>query len=204
MGKVTYIKKSRKENTCSKCHKIIPVGSAYWKGELYMMRPIVRCTKCGLRHYEVTTSDYVMTIGRLVEDWQEDFPVGDTTAEEIISVLEETRDTCQENFDNIPEQLQDADAGSLLQERIDELEGAIYDLESMDDWNSFLERAYESLDEEDTEIIDKEQEKHEGEDYSEWFDDFLKAGSETANHWKEALDEELTSEIDEILGQLSY
>ncbi|MCD8221091.1 MAG: hypothetical protein LUD07_02655 [Clostridiales bacterium] len=54
MGKVQYIKKSRKEYTCGKCRQSIPVGSPYYRGILNFHQPIIRCVSCGLKSYEVT------------------------------------------------------------------------------------------------------------------------------------------------------
>lgn len=48
MGKVTIIKKSRKECKCGKCGNIIPVGSRYYRGELNFARDIIRCDSCKL------------------------------------------------------------------------------------------------------------------------------------------------------------
>lgn len=50
----------------------------------------------------------------------------------IVERLEEMRDECQESFDNIPESLQEAPSGELLQERIDGLESWGSDLENID------------------------------------------------------------------------
>lgn len=208
MGKVTFVKSCRKEQKCRKCGVVIPVGSSYYKGALFREQPIVRCTKCGLKHYEVTTSEYVKTIGRLVEDWEEDFGVTSTTVEEVLAVLEEMRDTCQENLDNIPEQLQEAEAGALLQERIDELESAIYELESKE-WSEFLSDAYDELDEEVQAIIDAEQEKRNGADFEDWYEEFCENAAdesqkEAAGCWQEKVEENVVYFLDATLENLSY
>lgn len=203
MGKITYIKKSRNEYLCLKCGNIIPVGSPYYKGVLFRRRPIIRCTKCGLKSYEVTTSEYVMTIGRLVEDWETDYGISDGTIDGIIDALQEMLDTCQENLDNIPEQLQEGDAGQLLQERIDELESAIDEL-GYANWNDILVKGYDNLDLEEQEKIDAEQEKRKGADYEDWFYGFCEGGSEVSDNWNEQVNEELSSFINDALGNLSY
>lgn len=205
MGRVKYIKSCRKGQKCSKCHAVIPVGGAYYKGELYRARPIVRCVGCGLKSYEVTTSEYVRAVGRLVEDWSENYMISDGTTEEIANALEEIKDVCEESLENMPEQLQDgSDAGQLLQERIDELESAIYELESCGDWNDFLSRGYDELSEEDREAIDKEGENHGGMEYEEWYSAFWESGSEVAGRWKEQTEEAVVQHIEEVLSQLSY
>ena len=50
----------------------------------------------------------------------------------------------QEKYDNIPEQLQDADAGCILQERIEGLEEACSELETL---ISELEDKYNEIEE---------------------------------------------------------
>lgn len=73
-----------------------------------------------------------------IQEKIEDFDAGDDTdaiaifVEEITGDLESLRDTCQESLDNIPEQLQEAPAGQILQERIDALDEAISEFENID------------------------------------------------------------------------
>ena len=52
--------------------------------------------------------------------------------DDIVSNLEELRDTTQDSLDNMPESLQYSPTGELLQERIDSLESAISEFESLD------------------------------------------------------------------------
>jgi hypothetical protein len=48
--------------------------------------------------------------------------------------LEEIRDQEQSAFDNIPESLQEGEKGEAIQNAIDNLENAISDLESLQDY----------------------------------------------------------------------
>ena len=90
--------------------------------------------------------------------------------EEIRESLEDLRDTCQESFDNIPEQLQEATAGEILQERIDNLDSAISELENIDmDFESQLD---EKTDREETETDEDWQQRLEDEK-TEWCDEKL-------------------------------
>lgn len=203
MGKVEYIKSCRKEQKCQKCGTVIPVGNPYYKGVLFRMRPIVRCTSCGLKGYEVTTSEYVQNIGRIVEDWQEDFSVEDGVWEEIASNLEDIKSDCEERLENIPEQLRDADAGSLLQERIDELDGAIDEL-NYGSWGDFIKEAYDNLGEEQQAVIDAEAEKRGNEDYEEWFVEFCEANSEVGEDWRNEVVDLVATFVEDILSNLSY
>jgi len=59
------------------------------------------------------------------DNWESD-------RDDIVSELESLRDECQEKFDNIPEQLQEANVGSLLSERVENLDSMISDLEGID------------------------------------------------------------------------
>jgi hypothetical protein len=56
----------------------------------------------------------------------------ESSMEQLISDIEELRDETQNSLDNMPSQLQDADSGQLLQERIEALESWISDLQSID------------------------------------------------------------------------
>ena len=129
MAKINHVKKSRKEVKCSKCGKTLPVGSEYLHATPYHSRMIIRCTDCGLRPWETSTSDFVQTCGRISEDWKEDYG---TDVESIKTDLEELRDTCQDSLDNMPDSLQYGPTGEMLQERIDMLEDVLNSLEGID------------------------------------------------------------------------
>lgn len=132
MGKVTKINSSRKEFKCNKCRQIIPKGSTYFRGEINFGPTIIRCASCGLKGYEVTTSDYVMRAGEIVEDWSESYDASEEGIQDIIDAVNELRDELQDRLDNMPYQLQDADTGMMLQDRISCLEDAVSELENID------------------------------------------------------------------------
>lgn len=200
MGKIQVIQKSRKENRCGSCRELIPVGSKYFKGVLRFQKPIIRCVKCGLKHYEVTTSDYIRNVGRIVEDWHLDYDVMDGVWEDIADALQEIRDECEEKLYNMPEQLQESDNGQTLQERIDSLEAAIDGLQSgcMDD---FLVEAYEELSEEARAIVD---EAGDEDCYEEWYATFFEKGGEAAAEWKEATENAIADFVNQQLEEVSY
>lgn len=129
---ITKVQKSRKEYKCSKCGKTIPAGSSYLRGDLNFSKPIIRCVQCGLKHYEVTTSDYVRSVGAIVEDWPDFYTADECGRDEMVAELESIMDDLQDRLDNMPEGLQQGDTGMLLEERISSLEAAISDLESID------------------------------------------------------------------------
>ena len=80
----------------------------------------------------MTTSDYQLSVGEVVYRWQDNYDVSEDGRDGIISDLESIRDEQQERLDNMPEGLQQGDTGMLLQDRIDQLEAAISDLENID------------------------------------------------------------------------
>lgn len=132
MAKVQVIQKSRKEYKCSKCGKVIPVGSKYYKGEINFGPTIIRCSDCKLEAWEVTTSDWQLSTGAIINRWEEDYGVSDSTPEELRDTIEGIMDEQQERLDNMPEGLQEGDVGQLLQEQIDACESTMYELDSID------------------------------------------------------------------------
>lgn len=151
--------KARKEYKCSKCGEVIKVGDTYLKGSPFRAKPIIRCMKCGLRSWELSSSDYVLSVGKVCEDWREDYELGESTAQEIADELSNIRDDLQDRYDNLPENFQYSENGERLQERIDNLDNAISELEAIDyenikegelgdsDYDSLTDEAKEELDE---------------------------------------------------------
>jgi DNA-directed RNA polymerase subunit RPC12/RpoP len=155
--------KARKEYKCSKCGETIKVGDIYLKGTPFRRSPVIRCTKCGLRSWELSSSDYVQGVGRVCDCWEEDYGCDEDTAQSIADELSNIRDETQDSFDNMPEGLQEGDTGQLLQERIDCLDDVISELESID-YESIKEHAKDDVDAEEgtdeyeTEIEEKTKE----------------------------------------------
>ena len=151
--------KARKEYKCSKCGEVIKVGDPYLKGIPFRRSPVIRCTKCGLRSWELSSSDYVQGVGRVCECWEEDYGCDENTAQSIADELSNILDTTQDSLDNMPEGLQEGDTGQLLQERIDNLYSAISDLEAIDYENikegELGDSNYDSLTDEAKEEIDE-------------------------------------------------
>lgn len=184
MGKVTIIKKSRKECKCGKCGNIIPVGSRYYRGELNFARDIIRCDTCKLEAWEVTTSDYQLQVGRIANKWRDDYECSAEGAENIAADLEEIRDDLQDRLDNMPYQLQDSDTGMLLQERIDNLDSVIEELNDIDEdsLKDDVLSEYDDGDADDEEL--------------EWDDDNEEMTS--------ALEEKIGDAIDEAISNIEY
>lgn len=195
MAKIIRYKKSNrgKEIHCMKCGKPILPGMFYLKAEPYQGPAIIRCESCGLKGYETSGSYYIQQIGDLVENWMDNYGDMQTACEEIISELENIKDELESNLDNIPEQLQDGAAGSLLQERIEEIEGVISELEYVD---------YESICDEAREEAEREIGEFDPEDPD--------CDYQTEEEWEQAVNEAMNTDdmmsdaINDALSSLTY
>lgn len=197
MARIERLKKSSrgKEIKCSKCGKTIEVGTEYLKATPYRRSPIIRCIECGLKSYETSGSEYIKSVGAIVENWQEDYGTSDGTAEEIASALEEIKETQEESLDNIPENLREGDTGCMLQERIDALEDVISELEQI----SFEDLKDETREEAESNV-------------GEYDPDDSECGFDSEEEWENAVAEEMDSlvvdsyieAIDEALSALEY
>lgn len=87
-----------------------------------------------------------------------------TFVDDIRSDAESLRDECQEHLDNMPEQLQDSDSGQTLQERIDNLDSVIGDIDNFD--SEFESEIEKEDDESDDEFLERQSEEKQ-----QWLDD---------------------------------
>lgn len=121
--------KARKEYKCRRCGAVIAPGDKYYKVEM-MRHPVQhRCIRCKPRREELTSSDYLQWLYHMQDSWYEDYNLD---VEAIGDDMQQMLDKLQERFDNIPEQLQDGEAGSLLSDRIDGLLSALDELDNID------------------------------------------------------------------------
>jgi len=123
MARLHFVKAARKKNP------VAEVGESYWwlkfryGGKRYFKtRPPRSAT---------TQSEF---LGQLwdIEDreWDTEDLAGDRG--QVASELRDLAQECQDKLDNMPEQLQDAETGQLLQSRIDNLESWADDLENVE------------------------------------------------------------------------
>lgn len=196
MARVQIIKKSRKENKCSRCGVIIPVGSSYYKGEIAFSSTIVRCNGCKLETWEVTTSEYQLAVGQLVYRWRDNYSIMEGVNEDIASALEDIRDEMQDRLDNMPEGLQDGDVGQLLQERIDSLDSAIDDLNSID-----IDTMKQDIADEFVSDCLSAEEADELDDPT-WDDIVDMKGPEVEDRMEQELNERVADEIDSALSEI--
>lgn len=132
MPRVHFVKKARKDNPVCKA------GESYywWKfrygGKRYSLtRP---------KASQLTQSEYFGRLHQLQEQIEETDTDGDWDAtwslvEEIKDQLQELADEQQEKADNLPENLRYAPTGELLDERQQACEGAVSEIESIDEWD---------------------------------------------------------------------
>lgn len=128
MPRVTHVKKARQDNPV--CKK----GESYywWKfrygGKRFSLTYPTRS--------QLTQSNFLGQLYDLQDEQhfsecesETDF---ETAVDSLVNEVQSLADECQESRDNMPEQLQDANAGELLGERVEALEQWISELESVD------------------------------------------------------------------------
>lgn len=195
MAKVQIINKSRKEFKCCKCGNIIPKGSKYYRGEINFGPTIIRCSDCGLQSWEVTTSDYQLSVGAIVYKWDENYSADQSGIEEIVSELETIKEDLEGRLENMPEALQDADTGMLLQNRIEGLENAIDDLNDIDE-DSYKD---EALDDFKCGYTGDDPAVDDADDYDELMEQL---SSVDADDLESSLADVIHAAIDEALGNI--
>lgn len=179
---VTYVsqKGKREGQTKSKLDRTIPSDEKdeifIAKGESYFwwqfMNGGKNFSKEVPKRSQLTQSGFLSGLYELEDrisemkcETKEDF---DSEKEDIMSEIENMKDECQGSLDNMPEQLQSAPTGELLQERIDNLDSWYSEIESIE---------VEDYDEEDLrEEIKSNNEKEDDvtdEDYEKIIDDEL-------------------------------
>ncbi len=138
MGRVYNVKKAKKDNA------VVSKGEPYFYMIFRMGATPTRkfgfAKKVLFKNYpkpsEMTMNAYKSTIRSISENLtSEDFyrdSFEDTIAN-VVSTLEEVRDTAQESYDNMPSHLaESSSSGQLLQERFEIAEANIDAIESLD------------------------------------------------------------------------
>ena len=200
MPRVTFVKSARKDNTCVKQGE-----SYYWWKFRFGGK---RMSKTRPRQSQLTQSAYFGTLYGLMESIEDtEIEAGEESsvtdlAVDIVGQLEELRDETQESRDNMPEALQDAPTGELLQERVDALESAISEIESIEDpdqWQEVRDQtiAYDEWQEREP----KREDFEEGDDGQLSFDADFEAWNGEAEDEPEEFEEFDKSEISDPLDQ---
>jgi hypothetical protein len=133
MAKANFVKKARKDYPEHGVKK----GESYWWWKFNFSR-IKYISKEKPNRSQLTQSSFFSTLWA-IEDGIEKRFAGHICSDDIqnelenlISEIEELKDEVQGNLDNMPYQLQESNTGQLLQERIDELENWVSDLNGID------------------------------------------------------------------------
>ena len=138
MARNYTVEKARKaQGNCRKCGKAIKGGDKYhWAKPRYGGK-IVHCDACGgITASEKTGSAFLQSLFALQESMGQMFGDVDGVESDIESIKEELEDmksTCEESLENMPYNLREtSSSGEMLQERIDNLDSAISDLDSVE------------------------------------------------------------------------
>lgn len=183
MARANFVKSARKEIP----EAGIKVGDSYWWWK-FKNRPR-SVSKSKPKRSQLTQSSFYSSIYDL-EDDVIGSAIADNTLpdlrDDVVSQLEDLRDEAQSSLDNMPEGLQEGPTGQLLQERVDALENAINEFESLE--------LYEP-DDDDLVIDDIEREENDSdEDFQQRLDDARREAVDT--YWDEKLQEFQNVSID--------
>lgn len=147
---------------------IINVGESYYTWCFYGGQP--QYSKTAPKQSQLTQNWFkteLYSIQEEIEEYENQDPEDIANlVESVTESIESLRDECQEHLDNIPEQLQESDAGQTLQSRIDALDEALSEFENIDtDFESEIDESERDTmsDEEWEDALEKE--KH------EWMED---------------------------------
>lgn len=126
MPKVHLVKKARKDNPAVKAGE-----SYYWWKFRYGGK---RYSRAYPRPSQLTQSPFLSTVYAIEEGIGDS--IDESAAQDIINELELLREECECSLDNMPDQFRDtSESGILLQERIDNLDQWIEEIECID-WES--------------------------------------------------------------------
>ena len=145
---------------------LINVGESYYTWCFYGGQP--QYSKERPKPSQLTQNWFkqeLYSIQEKIEEFEpEDVEDVATFIDDIRSDAESLRDECQEHLDNMPEQLQDSDSGQTLQERIDNLDSVIGDIDNFD--SEFESEIEKEDDETDDEFLERQSEEKQ-----QWLDD---------------------------------
>lgn len=132
MTRAHFVKKAQKDYPEFGIKK----GDSYWHWA-FAFGPKYK-SKTQPTRSQLTRSNFLSTLYAIEDSIPDALKECDPTfdfedfIDNLIGEIEELGDETQNSLDNMPSQLQDANSGQLLQERIDALESWISDLQSID------------------------------------------------------------------------
>lgn len=128
MPRVHFVKKARKAVPSAD----IKVGdSYYWWANRVGRSSIKRYSKTAPSRSQTTLSSFYSQLWEIQDrGWNADNPSDlESLRDDVVSDLESLKEECEENLSNMPEHLQES---SVLNDRIDELDSLISDLQNVD------------------------------------------------------------------------
>lgn len=131
MARIEHILKSRKEYQCKKCGCVIEKGMGYFRANRIYQKPIIHCEDCGIKPYEVG-NEYTQQVGAISEEWRTTYGICEDAIDSIISELEDIKSNEEEKLENLGENLRYSPNGEMFQERIDNLDTVISNLQEID------------------------------------------------------------------------
>ena len=160
MPRVNFVKKARKDIS----DEIKAGDSYYWWKFRYGGK---RVSKTPPKPKDLTQSDFLISVYNIEEEIENfmasDKDSFDSQKEDILGQIEELKSETEDKLGNMPEQLQYAPTGELLQERIDGLDEWYNELESIDfeyDEDEIREEVKEEgIEDVDSEVLIRIQEK---------------------------------------------
>jgi len=123
-----FVKKARKDNINAGVKK----GESYWWWQFAFSSKSY--SKTQPTRQQLTRSAFWQSM-YAIEDMIGNVSIEDDfqgVIDDIKAEIEVLSDECQNSLDNMPEQLQQAPSGEMLQNRIDELSSMVSDLENID------------------------------------------------------------------------
>lgn len=128
MARAHFVKSARKDYPSAGIKK----GESYWWWKFRYGSK--RMSKTQPTRSQLTQSAFYGQVYDL-QDRIAGLEASDSLPDEVSDIADELRslgEECSSNRDNMPEQLQDSDSGSLLQERADAMEAAADEFEGID------------------------------------------------------------------------
>lgn len=188
MARANFVKKARKPIP----EAGIKVGDSYWWWKF--RHGGKRVSKTKPRSSQLTQSDFlsrVYSILEYIEDMTTDSDF-ESSKEEILTWVEELRDEQEEKLNNMPDQLQYAPTGELLQERYDSLDSAYTEIDIIE--TEINEEEFEP-DEDWDDFYDPDSDISE-EDQKEQYEEEVREARET---WLEERKQEILDEFQNIV-----
>ena len=195
MSRVNHILKSRQEYTCGKCGCIIEKGEGYYRANRMYQKPIIHCESCGIKPFE-TGNEYTQQVGAIAEEWRDNYGLVEETIESIAEELDSIRSYEEEKLDNLGENLRYSPNGELFQERIDNLDEVISNLENID-LDSLKDTEAENF------VAGREDINSNISTYGELMD-AIKNDPDTLEDFEKYLGDAIGEAIDEALEELEY